>query len=63
MKRLATCGGNSGVAAVMFCVAETRKYTNGRRKHYFRARVGLEYVEIVLPMDTDADWARDRAAL
>src|SRR5215471_6843377 len=36
---------------------------SGRRAHYYRRRVGLEHVEIVLPMGSDADWAGDRAAL
>ena len=54
MKRLAMCDGDSGVATAKFRVGE-REYTSGWRKHYFRRRVGLEYVEIVLPMGTDAD--------
>jgi hypothetical protein len=54
MKRLAMCGGNSGVAAATFRVGEKREYTSGRRKHYFRRRVGLEYVEIVLRKDLSA---------
>ena len=63
MNPLATCGGNSDVAAAKFRVGEKREYKSGRRKHYFRRRIGLEYVEIVLPTGTDADWAGDRAAL
>ena len=54
MKRLAMCDGDSGVATAKFRVGE-REYTSGLRKPYFRRRVGLEYVEIVLQMGTDAD--------
>jgi Ti-type conjugative transfer relaxase TraA len=63
MKPIARSGGRSAVASAAYRAAE--KLTNERDglTHDFRAKQGVEHVEIVLPEGVDAAWARDRSAL
>jgi len=63
MKPMSRSSGRSSVAAAAYRAAE--KLTNQRDGlvHDFSRRSGVEYAEIVLPKDVDADWARDRSSL
>ncbi|HUW80692.1 MAG TPA: MobQ family relaxase [Acidocella sp.] len=63
MKPIARSGGRSAVAAAAYRAAQ--KLTNERDglTHDFTRRQGVEHVEIVVPKDSNADWALDRSTL
>ena len=63
MKPIGRSSGRSAVAAAAYRAAE--KLTNERDglTHDFTRREGVEHAEIVIPEDSDAQWARDRSAL
>jgi Ti-type conjugative transfer relaxase TraA len=63
MKPISRSGGRSAVASAAYRACQ--KLTNERDglTHDFTRKDGLEYAEIVIPKDSDADWARDRSTL
>jgi Ti-type conjugative transfer relaxase TraA len=63
MKPIARSGGRSAVAAAAYRAAQ--KLTNERDglTHDFTRKGGVEHSEIVIPKDSDADWALDRSTL
>ncbi|MDE2494140.1 MAG: MobA/MobL family protein, partial [Alphaproteobacteria bacterium] len=63
MKPIARSGGRSAVAAAAYRASQ--KLTNERDglTHDFTRRGGVEHVEIVVPKDSNADWALDRSTL
>ncbi len=63
MKPIARSGGRSAVAAAAYRAAQ--KLTNERDglTHDFTRRQGVEHVEIVVPKNSNADWALDRSTL
>jgi Ti-type conjugative transfer relaxase TraA len=63
MKPISRSGGRSAVASAAYRACQ--KLTNERDglTHDFTRKGGLEHAEIVIPKDSKADWARDRATL
>ncbi len=63
MKPIARSSGRSAVAAAAYRASQ--KLTNERDglTHDFTRRSGVEHVEIVVPKDSNADWALDRSTL
>jgi len=63
MKPISRSGGRSAVASAAYRACQ--KLTNERDglTHDFTRKGGLEHAEIVIPKDSDADWAKDRSTL
>lgn len=63
MKPISRASGRSSVAAAAYRAGE--KLTNERDglTHDFTRRDGVEHAEIVIPQDSQAEWALDRSAL
>ena len=63
MKPISRASGRSAVAAAAYRAAEKLENARDGIVHDFSRRGGVEHAEIVLPKDSDVDWARDRSAL
>jgi len=63
MKPVSRASGRSAVASAAYRAGE--RLTNERDgiTHDFTRKEGVEHAEIVLPVGSDAEWARDRSAL
>lgn len=63
MKPIARASGRSAVAAAAYRTASRILNERDGLVHDFTRKEGVEHSEIVLPTGSDAEWARDRAAL
>lgn len=63
MKPISRGMGRSAVAAAAYRAGERLKNERDGVTHDFTRRGGVEHSEIVLPRGSDAEWAKDRAAL
>ncbi|MDC7260393.1 MULTISPECIES: Ti-type conjugative transfer relaxase TraA [unclassified Shinella] len=63
MKPIARASGRSAVAAAAYRTATKILNERDGLVHDFTRKEGVEHSEIVLPTGSDAEWARDRAAL
>jgi Ti-type conjugative transfer relaxase TraA len=63
VKSISRSGGRSAVAAAAYRACQ--KLTNERDglTHDFTRKGGVEHSEILIPKDSDADWAKDRSTL
>ncbi len=63
VKPIGRASGRSSVAAAAYRAGESLTNERDGLTHDFTRREGVEHAEIVVPQESNADWAKDRSAL